>query len=84
MELEYEKQIERVLLLEVKAKDLLEKERFNNQANVVKTDKGDILMLCCECEYPAEDIFDSGEHMYEAHFQNEEDENTFLQRKVSK
>ena len=75
LKVEYEKQIETVLLLEVKVKDL-EKERVNNQPNVVKTDKGDILMLCCECEYPAEDIFDLGEHMYEAHSQNDEDEIT--------
>ena len=53
LKVEYEKQIETVHLLEVKVKDL-EKERVNNQPNVVKTDKGDILMLCCECEYPAE------------------------------
>ena len=70
---EYEKQLETVHLLEIKIKDL---EKANNQPNVVKTDKGDILMLCCECEYPAEDIFDLGEHMYEAHSQNEEDEIT--------
>ena len=24
-------------------------------------------MFCVECEYPAEDIFDLGEHMYEVH-----------------
>ena len=70
---DYEKQLETVRLLEMKIKDL---EKANNQPNVVKTDKGDILMLCCECEYPAEDIFDLGEHMYEAHSQNEEDEIT--------
>ena len=73
LKIEYEKQLETVHLLEIKVKDL-EKERTNYQPNVVKTDKGDILMLCCECEYPAEDIFDLGEHMYEAHSQNEESE----------
>ena len=73
LKIEYEKQLETVHLLETKVKDL-EKERTNYQPNVVKTDKGDILMLCCECEYPAEDIFDLGEHMYEAHSQNEESE----------
>ena len=24
-------------------------------------------MFCIECEYPAEDLFDLGEHMYEVH-----------------
>ena len=43
LKVEYEKQIETVHLLEVKVKDL-EKERVNNQPNVVKTDKGDILI----------------------------------------
>ena len=43
------------------------KNKVNSQPNVVKTDTGDILMLCNECEYPAEDIFDLGEHMFEIH-----------------
>ena len=47
----------------------LENEMKSNssQPNVVKTDTGDILMLCNECEYPAEDIYDLGEHMFEIH-----------------
>ena len=28
---------------------------------------GDIIMFCNECEYPAEDIYDLGEHMFEIH-----------------
>ena len=48
LKLEYEKQAETVHFLEEKIKDL---EEQNNHPNVVKTDKGDILMLCCECEY---------------------------------
>ena len=24
-------------------------------------------MFCIECEYPAEDVFDLGDHMYEVH-----------------
>ena len=38
-----------------------------SKPNVVKTDSGDIIMFCNECEYPAEDIYDLGEHMYEIH-----------------
>ena len=30
-------------------------------------------MLCHECEYPAEDIYDLGEHMYEAHSEREDE-----------
>ena len=47
----------------------LENESKSNTSkpNVVRTDSGDILMLCNECEYPAEDIFDLGEHMFEIH-----------------
>jgi hypothetical protein len=39
----------------------------NSKPNVVQTSTGDILMLCNECEYPAENIFDLGEHMFEIH-----------------
>ena len=38
-----------------------------SQPNVVRTDSGDILMFCSECEYPAENIYELGEHMYEFH-----------------
>ena len=54
--------------LEEKVKNL---EESNKQPNVVKTDTGDILMLCYECEYPAEDIYDLGEHMFEFHHEKE-------------
>ena len=73
LKLEYEKQAETVHFLEEKIKDL---EEQNNHPNVVKTDKGDILMLCSECEYPAEDIFDLGEHMFESHSNSEDEEIT--------
>ena len=73
LKVEYEKQAETVHFLEEKVKEL---EKQNNHPNIVKTDKGDILMLCCECEYPAEDIFDLGEHMFEAHSNSEQDEIT--------
>ena len=44
-----------------------ETKTHTSQPNVVTTDSGDILMFCNECEYPAEDIYDLGEHMYEIH-----------------
>ena len=31
-------------------------------------------MFCNECEYPAEDIYDLGEHMFEIHFSRYEGE----------
>ena len=30
-------------------------------------------MFCIECEYPAEDVFDLGEHMYEVHAELNDD-----------
>ena len=30
-------------------------------------------MFCVECEYPAEDLFDLGEHMYEVHAELNDD-----------
>ena len=54
--------------LEEKLIKLENESRSNSsQPNVVKADSGDILMLCNECEYPAEDIFDLGEHMFKIH-----------------
>ena len=51
----------------------LEKETSSNTSkpNVVKTDTGDILMLCNECEYPAEDIFDLFE-IHSSRYEGEE------------
>ena len=34
---------------------------------------GEILVLSHECEYPAEDIYDLGEHMYEVHSEKEDE-----------
>ena len=67
---DYEKQVERNNILEEKIDKL---DNQNNHPNVVQTNTGDILMLCHECEYPAEDIYDLGEHMYEVHADREEE-----------
>ena len=47
---------------------------MERRENSVKTDidvqtedQDDEMMRCNECEYPAEDIYDLGEHMYEIH-----------------
>ena len=74
LKIEYEKQVERNHVLEEKI-EVLEKQ--SNHPNVVTTNTGDILMLCHECEYPAEDIYDLGEHMYEVHSEKE-DENCII------
>ena len=71
--IEFDKQVEKNNYLEEKVKKL-EEDKNNYQPNVVKTDTGGILMLCSECEYPAEDIFDLGEHMFEFHSEKEEEE----------
>ena len=70
LKVEYEKQVERNHALEEKI-EVLEKQ--SNHPNVVTTNTGDILMLCHECEYPAEDIYDLGEHMYEVHSEREDE-----------
>ena len=62
------KQNETNICLEGQIMQLKDKMISNtSQPNVVKTDSGDILMLCNKCEYRAEDIFDLGEHMFEIH-----------------
>ena len=60
---------------EMKSRDTQTETEF--QPNVVRTESGDILMFCTECEYPAEDIYELGEHMYEVHssrYEGEEEE----------
>ena len=49
------------------------KEKSSKPASV-QTDNVDG-MLCVECEYPAEDIFDLGEHMYDIHAEANEEYN---------
>jgi hypothetical protein len=65
---ENDKQNEKNQCLEEQIVKLVNEMKSNtSQPNVVKTDTGDIIMFCNECEYPAEDIYDLGEHMYEIH-----------------
>ena len=52
-------------MLEENIKSLQKKSQSFKSASV-QTDNVDG-MLCIECEYPAEDLFDLGEHMHEVH-----------------
>ena len=52
-------------ILERKIESMLNKSKSCKAASV-QTENMDG-MLCVECEYPAEDIYDLGEHMYEIH-----------------
>ena len=56
---------------ELKVNKLMKK---SSKSASVQTDNVDG-MLCIECEYPAEDIFDLGEHMYEIHAEANEEYN---------
>ena len=63
----------KINMLEEKIKSLQKKSQSSKSASV-QTDNVDG-MLCIECEYPAEDIFDLGEHMYEIHAEANEEYN---------
>ena len=68
LKVENAKQNERNKCLEEEIFKLGNKNKSNaSQPNVVKTLTGEIIMFCNKCEYPAEDIYDLGEHMYEFH-----------------
>ena len=63
----------KINMLEEKIKSLQKKPQSLKSASV-QTNNVDG-MLCIECEYPAEDIFDLGEHMYEIHAEMNEEYN---------
>ena len=67
---ENKKNIESICILEetiqlMEKKDKSSKEKTS--ASVQTDDYDQALMRCNECQYPAEDIYDLGEHMYEFH-----------------
>ena len=65
--LENEKQLEAIALLE-ETVQLLENKNARKSSNVASVQTEDLERLwCIECEYPAEDHYDLGEHMYEVH-----------------
>lgn len=65
LEEEKKKHIESILLLEETIK-ILEKRSAQKTSVGVQTEDEQRLW-CIECEYPAEDLYDLGEHMYEVH-----------------
>ena len=68
---ENKKNIEKICMLEDTIK-LMENKlnpveiEKNSKLRLIQTDEPDI-MRCNECEYPAEDLYDFGEHMYDCH-----------------
>ena len=73
---ENKEKIKKINILQKKINELevnKSKEKSSKSASV-QTDNVDG-MLCVECEYPAEDIFDLGEHMYEMHAEVNEEYN---------
>ena len=60
-------------ILEQKMKSVQSKSKSSKTASVQTEDME--AMFCLECDYPAEDIFDLGEHMYEIHAEDTEEYN---------
>ena len=64
---ENKKNLEDIVLLEETIK-LLRDQNLKKASNAVGVQTEDTERLwCIECEYPAEDLYDLGEHMYEVH-----------------
>ena len=63
-----ERCLEKIKLLEDKVKVLKdENEVYTSQPKIARTTTGELILFCHECEFPADDLFDLGEHMYEYH-----------------
>ena len=60
-------------ILEQKMKSVHSKSKSSKTASVQTEDIE--AMFCLECDYPDEDIFDLGEHMYEIHAEDTEEYN---------
>ena len=69
LQIENKKHIDMIMMLEETVKILEKNSKVEQKAIGVQTEDPDI-MRCNECEYPAEDIIDLGEHMYEFHTEN--------------
>ena len=63
-----EKNLEKIKVLEDKVK-VLEKENevYTSQPKIARTTTGELILFCHEFEFPADNLFDLGEHMYEYH-----------------
>ena len=67
------KHVEKIKHLESKVKSLEEvKEMFDSQPKIARTTTGGLLLFCNECEFPADDLYDLGQHMYEYHTEGNE------------
>ena len=60
--------VEKIDILEHKLNSMQAELKSSETVSVQTEDME--MMFCIECEYPAEDIFDLGEHMYEVHAEN--------------
>ena len=61
----------KIEILEQKIESVQKKSKSSRSSSVQTEDME--AMYCIECEYPAEDIFDLGEHMYEIHAEETEE-----------
>ena len=70
---ENNKNVEKIKELESKVKTLEEvKEMFDSQPKIARTTSGGLLLFCNECEFPADDLYYLGQHMYEDHTEGTE------------
>ena len=61
----------KIKILEQKIDSVQKKSKSSKSASVQTEDME--ALYCIECEYPAEDLFDLGEHMYEIHAEETEE-----------
>ena len=45
---------------------------YDSQPKIARTTTGDLILFCHECEFPADDLYDLGQHMYEDHMDDNE------------
>ena len=66
------KHVDKIKQLESKVKTLeSEMEMYESQPKMARTTTGELILFCNECEFPADDIYDLGQHMYEYHSEDE-------------
>ena len=69
---ENSKQLEKIKELESTINILEdEKREYDSQPKIARTTTGELILFCAECEFPADDLYDLGEHMYEYHTEGE-------------
>ena len=66
------KHVDKIKQLESKVKTLeSEMEMYESQPKMARTTTGELILFCNECEFPADDIYDLEQHMYEFHSEDE-------------